>query len=82
MVSPTGTAHLLTVVGNEPINVTGVHVNIYNNLWGTAFPQVQRGARALRHARRVLTTNLATQWYDDDAVFRFRVQPTRRQKSA
>jgi hypothetical protein len=40
LVSPAeNITYLLNFDGDMEPNVTGMHFNLYNNLWGTAFPQ-------------------------------------------
>ena len=40
LVSPAeNITYLLNFDGDEEPNVEGMHFNLYNNLWGTAFPQ-------------------------------------------
>ena len=52
LVSP-GQRGLLVFDNNQPDMREGVHVNLYNNLWGTAFPQWYADDMRFRFAIRV-----------------------------
>lgn len=48
-----GQRSLLNFNNNQPNMLEGVHVNLYNDLWGTAFPQWYGGDMRFRFALRV-----------------------------